>query len=120
MTLNDYQEKALTTNKEHSNNFTYSILGLVAEVGEIGDKVAKLRRKNIVSIDADNLVFNCNNVEATYYRQELAKEVGDVLWFVAHLSQQLGYTLDDVAKMNIEKLRDRAMRNVIIGEGDNR
>lgn len=32
----------------------------------------------------------------------------------------LGSTLDEVAKMNIEKLRDRAMRNVIIGEGDNR
>jgi NTP pyrophosphatase (non-canonical NTP hydrolase) len=121
MKLNDYFDKAMTTNKEASDNITYSVMGLTAEVGEIADKIAKWRRKGIANIDNNRLVFTtANEVEAAYYRQELAKEVGDVLWFVAHLSRQLGYTLDDVAKMNIEKLRDRAMRNVIIGEGDNR
>ncbi len=119
--MNEYQDKAMTTNAESSDNIVYSLLGLNAEVGEINDKIAKWRRKGIVNIEGNNLVFTTSNeIEVAYYRQELAKEVGDVLWFCAHLSRQLGYNLNDIAKMNIDKLRDRAMRNVIIGEGDNR
>ena len=121
MTLLQYHEKAMTTNKESSDNFTYSLMGLNAEVGEINDKVAKWRRKGLVNINDNQMVFTTSSeVEATHLRNELLKEVGDVLWFCSHLSRQLGSNLDEVAKMNIDKLRDRAMRNVIIGEGDNR
>lgn len=121
MTLLQYHEKAMTTNQESSDNITYSLLGLNAEVGEINDKIAKWRRKGLVNINDNKLVFTTSaEVEATHLRNELLKEVGDVLWFCAHLSRQLGSNLEDVAKMNINKLRDRAMRNVIIGEGDNR
>lgn len=121
MTLQQYHEKAMTTNKETSDNFTYSLMGLNAEVGEINDKIAKWRRQGIVSIEGDKLVFAAtSDAETAYLRMALAKEVGDVLWFCAHLSRQLGYNLNDIAIMNIEKLRDRAMRNVIIGEGDDR
>lgn len=121
MTLLQYHEKAMTTNQESSDNITYSLLGLNAEVGEINDKIAKWRRKGLVNINDNKLVFTTSaEVEATHLRNELLKEVGDVLWFCAHLSRQLGSNIEDVAKMNINKLRDRAMRNVIIGEGDNR
>ena len=121
MTLLQYHEKAMTTNQESSDNITYSLLGLNAEVGEINDKIAKWRRKGLVNINDNKLVFTTSaEVEATHLRNELLKEVGDVLWFCAHISRQLGSNLEDVAKMNINKLRDRAMRNVIIGEGDNR
>ena len=54
------------------------------------------------------------------HNEELAYELGDVRWFVALLSLLLGYTDEKIEQMNIEKLKDRAMRNVIIGEGDNR
>ena len=121
MTLNEYFYKALATNKDTSDNITYSVMGLTAEVGEIADKIAKWRRKGIVSIDGNKLVFStADEAEVAYYRQELAKELGDVLWFCAHLSRQLGYELEDVAQLNIAKLRDRAMRGVIDGNGDNR
>jgi NTP pyrophosphatase (non-canonical NTP hydrolase) len=121
MKLNEYQDKAMTTNKESSNNFTYSLLGLNAEIGEINDKIAKWRRNGIADIDNNRLIFNTlNDVEINFYRGELAKELGDALWFLAHLSRQIGYSFNDIAKLNLDKLRDRAMRNVIIGEGDNR
>lgn len=121
MTLQNYHEKAMTTNAESSDNFTYSLCGLNAEVGEINDKIAKWRRKGIADIRDNKLVFTTSSeVEAEYLRNELLKEVGDVLWFCSHLSRQLGSDLGEVAKMNIDKLRDRAIRNVIIGEGDNR
>lgn len=121
MTIQEYHEKAMTTNAESSDNIVYSLLGLNAEVGEINDKIAKWRRKSMANIDNNKLVFATSvDEEVTYLRSEILKEVGDVLWFCAHLSRQLGSNLEEVAKMNIDKLRDRAIRNVIIGEGDNR
>ena len=42
MTLNEYQEKAMMTNAASSDNDTYSLFGLMAEVGELADKVAKV------------------------------------------------------------------------------
>lgn len=121
MTLNDYQERAMVTCLPSCKNDVYAINGLTAEVGEINDKVAKWVRKGICRIEANHIVFNTSSEEeVAEYRKELAKEVGDCLWFLALLSKTLGYTLGEVGEMNIDKLKDRAMRNVIIGEGDNR
>ena len=121
MTLNEYQEKAMVTCMPSCKNEVYAINGMTAEVGEINDKVAKWVRKGICRIDNNLLVFNTSDEEVVNeYQEELAKEVGDCLWFIALCSRQLGYTLEEVAQMNIDKLRDRSMRNVIIGEGDNR
>jgi NTP pyrophosphatase (non-canonical NTP hydrolase) len=53
-------------------------------------------------------------------RTEIAKEVGDVLWYVAALARDLGVDMDTMAQMNLEKLRDRAKRDMIGGSGDNR
>ena len=121
MTLNNYHEKAMATCLPSCNNDVYALNGMQAEVGEIADKVAKWVRKGICRIESNHLVFNTSdeNVVAGF-RKELAKELGDVLWFIALMSKTLGYELEEVAQMNIEKLRDRAQRGVIIGEGDNR
>ena len=121
MTLNDYQVKAMVTCLPSCMNDVYAINGLTAEVGEINDKVAKWVRKGICRIENNHLVFNTHDEElVAEYQEELAKEVGDVLWFVALLSKELGYTLHEVGQMNIEKLKDRAQRGVIVGNGDNR
>jgi NTP pyrophosphatase (non-canonical NTP hydrolase) len=53
-------------------------------------------------------------------KQELVKEIGDVLWYLAVLAQHLGYDFEEVGKRNIAKLRDRQKRNKIGGSGDNR
>ena len=76
---------------------------------------------SVSGFENNRLVFNTSEEEVVNeYQEELAKEVGDCLWFIALCSRQLGYTLEEVAQINIDKLRDRAQRNVIIGEGDNR
>ena len=51
---------------------------------------------------------------------EIAKELGDVLWYIAALSNNLGYDLETIANMKIAKLSSRKARGVIGGEGDNR
>ena len=53
-------------------------------------------------------------------KKELAKELGDILWYLAMVSKYLGMEFSKVAEMNIEKLQDRFERNKIHGSGDNR
>lgn len=108
MTLNEYQEKALeTANYGEGNKIIYPTLGLTGEAGELADKVKKVLRDN--------------KGEFTIERKaEIILELSDVLWYCAALATDLGYTLDDVAIINIGKLKSRQERGVIGGSGDYR
>ena len=114
----------MTTCTESSMNDTYLLFGLMAEVGELADKVAKSKRKDIISIDDDNILPFLPTKETPKAFSEFVdgfiKELGDVLWFVALIAEHTGVTLEEVAQLNLDKLADRAKRNVIIGDGDNR
>lgn len=82
-------------------------LGLSGETGEVCDKLKKTYR------DA-NGVFNKEKCE------ELAKELGDVLWYLSRLSNCLGFSLSEIAQMNVDKLNSRKARGKLTGSGDNR
>lgn len=99
----DYQKKAVSfAIYPATHKVLYPTLGLCGEAGEVAEKVKKQVRDG---------VFN---------RHEVAKELGDVLWYLANLSSDIGYNLDEIAAMNIEKLSSRKDRNKIQGSGDNR
>ena len=51
---------------------------------------------------------------------DLKKELGDVMWYVAVLADHFSLSLDDIAEHNISKLADRQARGVLSGSGDNR
>lgn len=108
MTLNEYQEKALET-AVYPKQFKiiYPALGLNGEAGEVADKVKKVIRDNQEEFD-DNR------------KKEIAKELGDVLWYIATLANDIGYSLEDIAEMNYEKLSSRKERGMLGGSGDNR
>lgn len=108
MEINEYQEKALLFAQYPSEHrVIYPTLGLTGEAGEVSDKVKKVIRDN-------------NGVIDDRRNREIAKEIGDVLWYCAALAHDLGYDLDTIAHMNIAKLSSRVERGVIGGEGDNR
>lgn len=122
MTLNEYQKQAMTTCTESSMNDTYLLFGLMAEVGELADKVAKAKRKEIITIESNNIYLDLKSDIRDYadFQSHFIKELGDILWFVALIAKKAGVSLDIVAQLNLDKLADRAKRGVIIGEGDDR
>lgn len=104
MNLNEYQQQAgQFAAYKHE---LYPTLGLAEETGEYCGVIAKsLRKHGAVSADA---------------LEKAKKELGDVLWQVQENARFLGYTLEAIALDNLEKLRDRQERGVIVGEGDQR
>ena len=56
----------------------------------------------------------------TFIAKEIAKEIGDVLWYCAMLAHDLGYTFDQIAQINCDKIAARKNAGTIHGEGDNR
>jgi len=96
MNFEEYQKKSRKTaiypNK--GNNFIYPVLGLVGR--------------------------DHNGVFSEEQRQEIKKELGDVLWYIAQIATELGLSLDEIAVFNIKKLESRKKRNKLHGNGDNR
>lgn len=108
MEFSDYQiEAAKTAIYPPQYAVTYPALGLANEAGEVLGKLKKLLRDKEGAIEAED-------VEA------IASECGDVLWYLAILTRDLGISLDHVAENNIKKLKDRQERNALGGSGDNR
>ena len=130
MTLNEYQEKAMSTCMPSCDNISYMMLNLVAEVGEFSGKLAKAIRKGQVAIggfspaNRNELTIPSGPQELDFdvdaFDKELQKEAGDILWQLAGLCRVMGWSLEEVAKGKLEKLADRKSRGKIDGDGDNR
>lgn len=111
--FNNYQDKAakydqfeLTDDLTNPGMFE-KVLGLTGEAGEVADKVKKIVRDKNGKVTEED-------------RKEIAKELGDVMWYVASIARYLGISLSEVAQMNLDKLESRYQRGKIGGDGDNR
>ncbi len=110
MQFNDYQNKALTTALNHPDDLmdkTIWVLGIVGEAGEVVEKWKKLVAYRDGVITSEDI-------------EELKKELGDVLWYIALFAESLGLKLEDIAQLNLDKLASRKERGVQKGSGDNR
>ena len=108
MEFSDYQREArkTATYPVIGHGIIYPALGLAGETGEVLDKIKKIFR------DHGGVVQN--------HKQDLIAELGDVLWYLSTLCDELDTNLEYVAFCNIEKLASRQLRGVISGNGDNR
>lgn len=104
MTLNEYQEKAAsyivpaaTANER--------VFGLLAEAGEVAGVFQRMFRGDYPPDEMGG---------------KLIKELGDCLWYLASIARDNGWTLADVAEVNLDKLESRRLRNLIVGSGDER
>jgi NTP pyrophosphatase (non-canonical NTP hydrolase) len=106
--LSEYQRLSRSTAEyPRREALTYPALGLAGEAGEFADHAKKVIRDD--------------GGEVTPRRREaMAKELGDVLWYVAQLASELGLELEQVAQDNLDKLLSRQRRGVLSGSGDER
>ncbi|HMH30970.1 MAG TPA: nucleoside triphosphate pyrophosphohydrolase family protein [Methylomirabilota bacterium] len=110
MTFEEYQKQALTTVISSSDEFKdllHWVLGINGEAGEVAEKVKKIIRDKGGKVSDED-------------KKELAKELGDVLWYLAVFAHDLGVPFEDVAQQNLDKLQSRKARGVLGGAGDNR
>jgi NTP pyrophosphatase (non-canonical NTP hydrolase) len=113
MKFDEYQTKAISTlTSDHdygdvSAELMAQILGLVGESGEVAEKFKKIIRDKQGVLSADD-------------KQELLKELGDILWYINAVSVLLGGSLTEVAENNLDKVLSRKERGVTKGSGDNR
>jgi len=109
MNFENYQKKSKETAiyPNVGKNFVYPTLGLVGESGEVAEKIKKILRDKNGIID-----------EKT--KEEIEKELGDVLWYLSQIASELNLSLDEIAKSNLKKLASRRERNKLQGSGDNR
>ena len=107
--LSDYQARSRATAvyPEAGENLLYPTLGLCGEAGEVAEKVKKMVRDDAGVLTDER-------------RDALAKELGDVLWYVAQVATEARLDLDAVAAANLDKLLSRQARRVLNGSGDDR
>jgi NTP pyrophosphatase (non-canonical NTP hydrolase) len=123
MTLNEYQEKAMTTCLPTCDNFSYMMLNLVGEVGELAGKVGKaLRKETGAIVDYGEFYFythqRSGEPKSRELYNDLKSEAGDILWQLAGLCNTFGWTLEDVAQGNLDKLAARKAEGTIISHTD--
>lgn len=124
MGLNEYQKKAMGTCLPSCDNFSYMMLNLVGEVGELAGKVAKRIRKEELLMggaeNAENKLTSLALIRGEQYEilDDLKSEAGDILWQLAGLCKVMGWELNDVAQCNLDKLANRKKEGTIITHQD--
>lgn len=113
MTIDDYSKQAITTLvgthglDDMEPALISQVFGLMGESGEVAEKFKKLIRDKHGKISEED-------------KQEILKELGDILWYINSLSTLLGSSLEEVAQKNLDKVLSRKARGVTAGSGDNR
>jgi NTP pyrophosphatase (non-canonical NTP hydrolase) len=104
-----YQEESRKTYSDIATNdfIVYPTLGLVNEAGEFAGKIKKIFRDKGGEFSQED-------------KEALKGELGDVLWYLTQICTNLGFSLEEVAEGNLDKLFSRLERGKIQGDGDNR
>lgn len=101
-----YDKAAMSTAiypRDHA--LSYTALGLAGEAGEVANVVKKIVRDDFYTL-------------TEHKRERLKDELGDVLWYLSRLSSECGWSLEEVAQANIEKLERRRALDTLHGSGD--
>ena len=116
VSFDHYQEQCAGEFAFYPGMLLYPALGLAGEAGEVVEKVKKLIRDDEMPLDEG---FDTREIDAEK-RLAIARECGDVLFYLAMIADDIDYTLGEIAEINIEKLADRKNRGHLRGSGDNR
>ena len=93
MTINDYQKLAMTTLNPELSERDVLINGVMGLCGESGEAIDLVKKWLAQGHELD--------------KEKLAKELGDICWYLAETATAIGYDLEDIMAANIEKLKKR-------------
>jgi len=115
--FNIYQEFTKTTVIPLGEmQLIYYGLKLTGESGEFSEKLGKLIRSGKWRPEMGPI----KDVVSDQDRIMMMQELGDVLWYVSRIADELGYKMSSVVAVNVDKLVDRQQRGVLDGKGDSR
>lgn len=108
MDFTKYQQTAVETAiYPDTHRILYPALGMAGEAGEVANKVKKIIRDGTENLPED-------------WKDQIASEIGDVLWYCAALSNDIGIPLALIAAQNRDKLLARKQKGTLQGSGDTR
>ena len=93
MTINEYQQLAMTTLNPQLSKRDVLINGVMGLCGEAGEAIDIVKKHLAQGHELD--------------REKLVKELGDVAWYLAETAYALDVPLEDVLQRNIDKLKAR-------------
>lgn len=93
MTINEYQKLALTTLNPQLKEKDILINGVMGLCGESGEAIDLVKKHLAQGHELD--------------KEKIAKELGDIAWYLAETAYAIGYPLEDILQMNIDKLKRR-------------
>lgn len=103
----DFVESKWAHDQKFCPTLAYATIKLAGECGEVADKIGKAYRGRDAATEAD--------------RVAVAKELGDLLFYLVKIAHVFSFRLSDIAEMNVQKIEGRIARGtLLIGEGDNR
>ena len=132
LTLDAYQSGAVGTafypGKGGTLGLSYVALKMNGEAGEFAEHLGKAIRDDQYGQQVHRSVLRSDGVGPELQpmpltpdrRELLKKELGDVLWYVAAGAAELGFTLEEIAQANLDKLAGRKTRGTLGGSGDDR
>ena len=93
MTINEYQQNALRTEAGGNNAYPRILNGLMGLNGESGEAIDILKKHLFQGHELD--------------KEHIAKELGDIAWYLAVSADAIGYDLETILQMNVDKLKKR-------------
>lgn len=109
-------KSAIYPGRDTSTGLMYTALKLNGEAGELAEHVGKAMRDDSFG----SYKAGCEIPLTDARRDLIIKELGDVLWYVSAICNELQISLPTVALLNLEKLKSRTDRQKLQGSGDER
>lgn len=106
MTINEYQKLAMVTLNPDLDKKDVLINGVMGLCGESGEAIDIVKKHLAQGHELD--------------KEKLAKELGDVAWYLAETATAIGYDLEDIFQMNIDKLKKRYPEGFSVEKSVNR
>lgn len=106
MTINEYQKLAMTTLNPALSPKDVLINGVMGLCGESGEAIDLVKKHLAQGHELD--------------KEQLAKELGDIAWYLAETATAIGYPLEEILQMNIDKLKARYPEGFAVERSVNR